>query len=326
VIVVAQIDPALSLRVIGWRELRYSDAPPVGSKIEPPPADWTAAGDDRPPHVRAASGLAFAHGRLAVIQDDAAFIGTVAGDEVAAIMLPRGAGGRRRFEVALGNKADKLDLESCIALGDDLYAFGSGSTPQRERVAHVGYATQLLDASPLYRVMREELRGPVNIEGVAAVGRELWMFHRGNCGGSDLGPAIVRFSRTQLLAWLAGDGPVPDPTNSKRYDLGSVGDVRFGFTDAVGVGNRAFYLASAEDSPNAVDDGVVLASQLGVIEMGVDGYRHARAATLEVDGAPLKAEGLAFDPKNPQHVWVVTDPDDVDQPSRLYELELVGPW
>lgn len=324
-IIVARIDPTLSIRVIGSRQLRYSDAPPA-DQIEPPAADWVAAGDDRPPHVRAASGLAFSHGRLAVIQDDTAFIATVAGNEVAAILLPRGVGGRRRFEVALGNKADKLDLESCIAIGDDLYAFGSGSSPLRERIAHIGYATQLLDASPLYRMMRDELNGPVNIEGVAAVGRELWMFHRGNSGGTDRGPAIVRFARTGLMAWIAGDGPVPEPTDSKRYDLGSVGGVRYGFTDAVGVGDRAFYIAAAEDSPNAIDDGAVLGSQLGVIEMGPDGERVARAAPLEVDGAPLKAEGLAFDPKDPARVWVATDPDNVDEPSRLYELELVGPW
>jgi hypothetical protein len=37
----AQLDPALSVRVIGVRELHYGDVSPLG--------------DDRPPHVRAAS-------------------------------------------------------------------------------------------------------------------------------------------------------------------------------------------------------------------------------------------------------------------------------
>jgi hypothetical protein len=64
----AQLDPALSLRVISVRELRYNAAAPLG--------------DDRPAHVRAASGLAFTGGRLAVIQDDAAFIAYVGGGEV----------------------------------------------------------------------------------------------------------------------------------------------------------------------------------------------------------------------------------------------------
>ena len=310
--ITARIDPALGVRVLGSRALRYSEPARLG--------------DDRPAHVRAASGLAFANGRLAVIQDDAAFIAMVAGNEVASIVLPRGSGGRRRYEVGLGNKSEKLDLESCIALGDDLYAFGSGSTEARERVVHVGYATRVLDAAPLYRVLREETDGPVNIEGVAAVSHELWLFHRGNCGAGDRGPAIIRFARAAILKWLAGNGPVPEPTGSSRFDLGTAGAVRYGFTDAVGAGDRAFYIAAAEDSPNAVDDGAVLGSQLGVIETGPGGDRQVRAAALVVDGVPLKAEGIAFDPADPRHAWIAIDPDDVDKPSRLFELELVGPW
>jgi hypothetical protein len=314
----ARVDPALSVNVLGWRDLRYSDPARLG--------------DDRPRHVRAASGLAISGGRLAVVQDDVAFIAMVAGEDVSAIVLPRGAGGRRRFEVALGNKQDKLDLESCIALGDDLYAFGSGSSPMRERIVHLGYATRVIDAAPLYRALREEVGSDVNIEGVAAVRKELWLFHRGNTGPDDPGATIVQFPREPLLAWLGAAGPLPEPSGSLRFDLGSVrrtsgeGSVRFGFTDAVGVGDRAFYIAAAEDSPNAIDDGAWLGSQLGVIEQGADGERVARAAPLSVEGHALKAEGLTFDPQDPRRVWVAVDPDDTETPSRLYQIELVGPW
>ena len=95
--------------------------------------------------------------------------------------------------------------------------------------------------------------------------------------------------------------------------------MRLGFTDAVEHDGRVFYLAAAESSPNAIDDGAVVASQLGVIDRG-----QVRACELVLDGAPAKAEGIAFDPSG--HAWVAIDPDDVDQPARLYELELVGPW
>lgn len=311
----ATVDPALSVRVISSRELKYSEPGRLG--------------EDRPPHVRAASGLAFANGRLAVIQDDAAFIAMVAGPDVHAIVLPRGPGGRRRFEVALGNKHEKLDLECAINLGDDLYAFGSGSTEARERIVHVGYSTRVIDAAPLYRVLREEIGGQVNIEGCALVKEELWLFHRGNTGDGDKGPAAVRLPKAGLLKWLAGDGPVPEPTGSSRFDLGAAGGrggVRYGFTDAVGVGDRAFYIAAAEDSPNAIDDGLVLGAQLGVIEKGPDGVRRVRATSLVIDGRPLKAEGIAFDPENPKKAWLAIDPDDTEKPSTLVEIELVGPW
>lgn len=313
----AQLDPTLSIRILGVRELRYDDA--------------ASSGDDRPAHIRAASGLAMVGGRLAVIQDDAAFIGFV-DDRVTALPLPRGAGGRRRFEEALGNKQDKLDLEACVAVGQDLWAFGSGSTPMREKIAVIGYTTRLHDASPLYRRMREELSGPsaadsfmvppqVNIEGAAIVNKELWLFHRGNTGPHDAGPTVFRIDFHRFDRWLASDGALPDIDFVADYDLGTIDGVRLGFTDAVAVGARVFYLAAAERSPNAIDDGAVVACQLGVIQ-GDD----VRAAVLEIDGVPLKAEGLAFDPNNPRRGWISIDPDDTEQPAQLYQFELVGPW
>ena len=303
----AELDVALSVQVLGVRALHY-DVP-------------SSLGDDRPAHVRAASGLAFVHGRLAVIQDDTAFIGYLAGNEVSALALPRGADGRRRFEVGLGNKMEKLDLEACVAVGDELWAFGSGSAPAREKIAVITYSTRLHDAAPLYRRVRDELGGEINIEGVAVVERELWLFHRGNTGPDDRGPAVVRFDRDALARWIAGDGPVPEVALSERFDLGTAHGSRLGFTDAVAAGGRVFYLAAAEASPNAIDDGAVVASQLGVIDAA-----GVRACELVIDGAPAKAEGIAFDPGNPMHAWIAIDPDDVDEPARLYEIELVGPW
>lgn len=303
----AQLDPALGVRVLGMRALHYD----VAAVLE----------DDRPGHVRAASGLAYVGGRLAVIQDDTAFIGFVTPGEVSALALPRGPAGRRRFEVGLGNKMDKLDLEACVAVGDELWAFGSGSAPAREKIAVIGSSVRLHDAAPLYRRVREQLETDINIEGVAVVGGELWLFHRGNTGSADRGPAVVRFDHAAIARWIAGDGPVPPVARSERYDLGSAGGSRLGFTDAVAVGERVFYLAAAEASPNAIDDGAVVGAQLGVIDGAA-----VRACELAVDGAALKAEGLVFDPDVPRRGWLAIDPDDVDEPARLYEIELTGPW
>ena len=322
-----QLDPALSVRVLSARELRYDDRPELG--------------EDRPAHVRAASGIAMVGGRLAIIQDDCAFIGYVS-DQVTALPLPRGAGGRRRFEEAIGNKADKLDLEACVVipgdktgegqLGDELWAFGSGTTPMREKILVLGFTTRLHDASPLYRRLREELAAPsshesfrvpqtVNIEGAALVGKELWLFHRGNTGPHDPGPMVFRLSRAAVQKWIASEGVTPEIDAAIQFELGDVDGHRIGFTDAVAIGARVFFLAAAERSPNAIDDGAVLASQLGVIE----GDR-VRTCTLEIDGAPMKAEGLAFDPANPKRAWITIDPDDTEQAAKLYEVELVGPW
>jgi hypothetical protein len=306
---VARIDPRLGVRVIGQRTLHY-DAPSTPE-------------DDRPAHARAASGLAFHGDRLVVVQDDASFLAIVTRDGVSAIALPRGADGRRRFEVALGNKHDKLDLESCLTIDDELWAFGSGSTPKREQICRVrDDVPAIRDASPLYARVREALGGALNVEGVAYVAPDLWLFHRGNTGEADPGPAIVRVSFDALRTWLDGAGEPPIVLGVRACDLGSIGATRFGFTDAVAHGDRVYYLAAAEASANAIDDGTVLGSQLGVIIGDT-----LRAAPLcDPDGRPIKAEGLALAPDRPNHAFIAIDPDDTQAATTIYEVELTGPW
>lgn len=317
----AQLDPGLAVRIIATRALPYTSAAPEH--------------DDRPAHVRAASGIALHGGRLVVVQDDASFLAVVASDGVSAIKLPRGIDGRRRFEVALGNKLDKLDLESCVAIDDELWAFGSGSLPIREKVCRVRHeVVRVRDAEPFYRQLREALGGPVNIEGAARVGNELWLFHRGNTGPDDSGPAVFRIHLDGLRAWLDARDRLPNAPLVDGYDLGSIEGAPLGFTDAIAaspaagavspaagaVSPRVFYLACAELSPNAVDDGRVAGSQLGIIE----GDRVRATPLVGPDGHPVKAEGIALDPARPGHAWVVLDPDDPATPATLLELEITG--
>jgi hypothetical protein len=305
----AQLDPALSVRVIAERPLLYNE-----------PADPR---DDRPEHVRAASGLAVHGGRLVVVQDDASFLAIVTSDGVAAAKLPRGLDGRRRFEIALGNKLDKLDLESCVAIDDELWAFGSGSHPMRDKICVVQHGViRVWDAAPFYRRIRELLGSGVNLEGAARVVDELWLFHRGNTGPEDVGPAVVRIGLAAMRTWLAAESALPPIIAVDGYDLGSIEGARLGFTDAIADRERVFYLATAELSANAVDDGRIVGSQLGVIDP-----HGIRAAPLTAaNGAPIKAEGIALDRARPGHAWIALDPDDPDEPAVLLDVELVGPW
>src|ERR1043166_8109663 len=95
---------------------------------------------DRPAHVRAGSGIVPVETpkgpRLLVVQDDASFLALV--DPVTkkadSIALPAAPGGRRTFDEASGTKKLKLDLECVTVIDGVVFAFGSGSTDQRERV------------------------------------------------------------------------------------------------------------------------------------------------------------------------------------------------
>ena len=125
-----------------------------------------------------------------------------------------------------------------------------------------------------------------------------------------------------MRAWLAAEGALPAILAIEGYDLGAIDGVRLGFTDAIADGDDVFYLATAEITRNAIDDGRVVGSQIGVITGGV-----VRATTLaSPEGTPVKAEGIALDPKRARHAWVALDCDDPEQPALLYDVELVGPW
>ena len=275
-------------RVISERALVYTDA-----------AD---ADLDRPPHVRAASAIAVRGDELYIVQDDAAFIARVRGDEVTAIALPAGPGGRRRFESSLGNKLDKLDLESCVILDDELVAFGSGTLPIREHVVRMRFdgVARVEHARELYAQLRAALGGPLNIEGVACVDDVLWFCHRGNTHAGDA-PAILRVERS--LSRVLG---------CERVDLGQADGVALGFTDACGIPGGIAFLATAEASDNAIDDGRVLASLLGAIDR--DGLR---TIPLALAGKP---EAIAI--TTPDRAWITVDVDDPAVPTTLYELEI----
>jgi hypothetical protein len=303
-------------------------------------AEGACAIEDRPAFVRAASGVTMLGDELVLVQDDASFLALVrAGEPARAVALPRGPDGRRRFEKALGNKHDKLDLESCVTVpgpGEPrLLAFGSGSLPVRERITCYApgraEAVRVLDAAPLYRQLRGQHAfsgGALNIEGAVVVGAALRLFQRSN-GRQDGHPASVDVSLDAFLGWLDAGGPVPDLHGLARYDLGQERGVRFGFTDVCGAGAaRMLFLASAEDSPDAVEDGEIIGSRIGVIDGAVARWIELCDERGRASGgaAAVKAEGIALDPARPGRAWVVLDPDDPDRPAELCDVELRGPW
>lgn len=324
---VAREDPALSARIVACEPLLYTDDVPAAL--------------DRPPHVRAASALRRVADGWVIVQDDVGFVAVRRDDgEVTALALPPGPNGRRQFSDALGNKADKLDLEACASLPDGrLVAFGSGSSRRREQLVVVrgdAREARLFDASALYEALRAN-RGfsgsELNVEGAATLGGTLRLFQRGNGAPvGDLLPvnATVDLDVAAFVAWIDGHGPLPERRAIRRYDLGAIGGVPFGFTDAAPLGARTLVLLGAEDSPDATRDGDVLGARLGVLDDGaLDDEPSVRWTTLLAeDGTPTdrKVEGIALDPGGLPTAWAVTDMDDPDVPSLLCELRLDGPW
>ncbi|HEX6053374.1 MAG TPA: hypothetical protein VFZ21_29095 [Gemmatimonadaceae bacterium] len=329
-------DRALSARVIRRVAMRYAEGPDPAL--------------DRPPYVRAASGIAWLGSELAVIQDDANFIAIVdpATGLARSTALPAGAGGRRLFDDSRGNKAEKLDHEALVAVADGgdtlLVALGSGSTPRRETIVLIQqysashHAARAIAAPRFYAALRAAAffaGSELNVEGATYLDGRLRLFGRGN--GAVVGTtrpvnATCDIDWAGLRAHLEQQTLAPPvPTNVVQYDLGSIDGIELSFTDATpgGAGHRAsetvFYTAAAEASPDATRDGVVAGSAIGVIET-IDGTLTARWTELRDAGGgrfPLKAEGIALT-STPGRLLIVADVDAHDRPSELLEVQLDG--
>ena len=307
-------------------------------------AEGADAALDRPAAVRSASSLAWVPGGVAVVQDDANFIGVFDpnGARTRAIALPPGHEGLRLFDDHRGNKAHKLDLEACVAVehaGDTLLlALGSGSTPRREQAVLVrGWATgsptvecvhlpQLYDA---LRAQRAFSGSELNVEGAIVVGDRLRLFGRGNGAPRD---GILPVNATCELDWTRFLAHVLDPAREPvpplaavvRYDLGTLEGVPLGFTDATIWRDGTLYSAAAEESPDAVRDGRVAGSVIGVIDRA--GARWA--PLVEPSGRMFdgKVEGVVASRDATDRLLVVVDADDPGASSMLCTVRLRGDW
>lgn len=298
-----------------------------------------AVGDTaRPAFVRAASGLAAIGERLVVVQDDTNYLAVLARDGACtSLALPPGRDGLRTFSAAAGTKPYKWDLESVFydPARDLMLAFGSGSAPERDRIVLAegwrGGAPRIrvVQAPSWYDALRRRTDfsgSELNLEGAVLMGEAVLLFNRGNgapAGALQPVNAVGAISYAALLAYLAADvnGAPPALDHVQRYDLGVLAGVRLTFTDAaVDAKGHVYFLAVAEDSPNAYADGPAVGTVFG--RLHPDGSA-MWCPVVTAAGAPFieKAEGLAFTDSG---AYLAIDTDDPTRPSELWELRIQG--
>lgn len=305
--------------------------------------DGAAPELDRPAHVRSASGIARVENRFIVVQDDANFIALtdLTGEKVIAVTLPAGEGGKRQFDDLRGNKKFKMDLESCVVVSREeqnlLLTFGSGSNAYREKIVILRNLTgapepEVYDASELYLLLRstKEFSGSeMNVEGAVFIDKKIRLFNRGNGSSSeDAEPvnASCDLDWQSLYAYLINPKEkLPILQNVVRYDLGSLDGLPLGFTDATSCGGKLFFAATAEDSPDALTDGEVKGSVLGIINEQNE-IRWAEVCDANGNKFLGKIEGVTFLEKENHRAFVVTDQDSPEKASELCEVRLIGDW
>ena len=161
-------------------------------------------------------------------------------------------------------KKDKADFEAITHFGDSLYVFGSGSTEKRNKMIQVNSTDKKIiatnDLSDLYAVMQNF--GAIkpedfNLEGAIYNGESWFLLNRGN--GS---------SNKNVLFTIEGKNLTNDfAILSNDYKLPKIKGVRSSFTDAILVDNSIYFLATAEDTESTYDDGEVLGSLIGSINL-----------------------------------------------------------
>ncbi|MNX40734.1 hypothetical protein D3C86_711230 [compost metagenome] len=208
--------------------------------------------------IGSASGLIYKDNSLLIIGDNSGFLYEY---QIDSKELNRHALIENPSENIL--KKDKPDFEAITHLDDNVYVFGSGSTEKRNKMVQFNTqnkSTISTDLTDLYVVMQSfgEIKPEdFNIEGAIYNGEDWFLLNRGN--GK---------SNKNTLFTINGKNLTNEfQILSNNYKLPKIKGVRSSFTDAVLIDNSIYFLATAEDTESTYDDGEVLGSLIGRINI-----------------------------------------------------------
>ncbi|WP_022823872.1 DUF6929 family protein [Hymenobacter norwichensis] len=177
-------------------------------------------------------------------------------------------------------KAIKADLESLTVLttatGEmGLLVCGSGATAARENgfwvpisaASHSAATVYPIALSGLYAHLRKSLPTGVtlNLEAVAATATELLLFQR--TVGSAVGNLVFQLPLAATLDYLQNRTTMLPMVQPIRFQLPTINGKPSGFSGACVYDKQLFVTASVEDTTDAVLDGEVLGSFVGLLDL-----------------------------------------------------------
>ncbi|MCX2739445.1 DUF6929 family protein [Pontibacter anaerobius] len=238
-------------------------------------------------------------------------------------------------------KAEKPDLESMAHLtygrDDMLLLLGSGAAKARNKGYLVNLTDNLkvreLDLSRFYtflkQVLRLESEGQLNLEGFAMDAVYTYLLQRPLGAGTN---TLLRMETDEFKDFILREGEIP-AVAVYHFELPHVGQIRSGFSGAFAMEGRLFFTASVEETPNAIEDGEILGSFIGLINLRTLPFASDAANPLQVpvvkltneDGSAYlgKAESLVVlkGEEADQYKVVVVSDDDKGH-SELLEVQL----
>lgn len=255
--------------------------------------------------IGSASGLIYHDNILFIISDNSTFLYQYVIDKDVVLKFPLVKEPQENIE-----KANKPDLEAITRFGNQLFIFGSGSTDKRNNMFSLDLSNDKLqtnDLTQLYNFLRQVANLEVdelNIEGAICINKSMLLFQRGNGQNSKNGIFIVPDNQENPIHFIPIELPLID-------------HVQTSFTDAIAVDEYIYFLASAEDTNSTYEDGEVLGSIIGKLNL----------RSFELEDAILisethKFEGLSLYHQNENEIsFLLCEDNDTELlESTIYKL------
>ncbi|WP_205504175.1 DUF6929 family protein [Rufibacter psychrotolerans] len=204
-------------------------------------------------------------------------------------------------------KPVKPDLEAITQVTLEgqpcLLVVGSGATAPRNTgyllpITRGGLGTPMtLNLTPLYRQLRANKaitgQAALNIEGLAADEEYLYLLQRYAPGGHNV---LITYTMESVTPFLLGREAAPKPTSILTWALPELEQIKTGFSGMTSaLGGRMLFTASAEETPNAVLDGEIYGSLVGLLQAHSDETTQPAKPQVvtpitEQDGTPYKSK------------------------------------
>jgi hypothetical protein len=245
-------------------------------------------------NIPSASGIEYALGSYYVLGDDSPYLYQL--DEQYELVRKYPLMDTVSFRNSRIPKSVKPDLESIahFKYGRDemLVLLGSGSTSARNKGylvnASNAHKVQEVDLTKFYEflkgILKIEKEGELNIEGLAMDKTYTYLLQRPLGSSSNV---LFRFDTDAFKDFLLRQQSIPTAA-LYHFDLPAIGNNTAGFSGSFALGDKLFFTASVEDTPDAVQDGEVLGSFLGVIDLRALPYAGSQASPLKVSTVQLK--------------------------------------
>lgn len=212
-------------------------------------------------------------------------------------------------------KKEKKDFEAMTKYNDDVYVFGSGSSKNRNKMVEINVKNNNsndFDLTNLYSSMQSfsnVTEKQFNLEGVIYSGKEWYLFNRGNKKGN-----------RNVVYTVRGENLTDDfSILSNNYDLPKINGITTGFSDAILIEDKIYFLATAENTNSTTEDGSISGSLIGRIDV----------KTMKIDftskiSDKQKFEGLTLYSKKGKNIsfLLCEDNDTKTLESTIYKLDL----